>query len=449
MRSIVDVVLEQTKAGGIALAAAAALTLAGCGGGDSVVAGGGTVTGTFIDATVVGLGYKCGTSAALSGSTNASGEFTCKTGEAVAFYVGGIKLGSVAAAQAVVTPLDLVGAGAGPSNPKVINIVRFLMSISSTPAASGTLTINPAVMTAATALAIDFTQDTPTNLDTVITAVKPAGAVVATQQEATDHMASSIKGLFAGSFSGTFGGSLGGTWVLTIDKQGVVTGTATDTTQATYSVVGSMATTVGTGSTYSFTGTSGGVPWTGTLNLLTKQFSGTWNDGAGASGTFTGKAAAPAQPPANSGGSGGAVTLTYATYSAPPFSGGTQTGFTLKSMTVEDAGFAAPNPKANRVTLLGSGGGFEREIKIYVRDSDCVIINIAHAWAGTVAGLSGQGAISSFVSDPTIGNALGLEPANNTVTFNDTLLNGNVPHVSTLKGTVKPSTKMCASAVVS
>jgi hypothetical protein len=45
------------------------------------------------------------------------------------------------------------------------------------------------------------------------------------------------------------------------------------------------------------------------LNLLTKQFSGDWNDGAGASGTFTGKATAPAQPPATSGGNGGTLIV--------------------------------------------------------------------------------------------------------------------------------------------
>lgn len=445
MLSIVDVVLKQAKARGIALAAAAALALAGCGGGDSVVGGGAAnFTGKFVDAPVSGLGYKCGASTALSGSTSGIGEFTCKTGEAVAFYVGGIKLGSVASVQAVVTPLDLVGTGAGPSHPRVINIVRFLMSISSTPAGSGTLTIDPAVMTAATALAIDFTQDAPANLDTVINTVKPVTAIVATGPEATAHMAGSINGLFVGSFSGTFGGSLSGTWTLAINSQGVVSGTAIDTAQDSYTVVGNMATTVGTGSTYAFTGTSGGVPWTGTLNLLTKQFSGTWNDGAGAIGTFTGMAAAAsAQTPATSGGNGGAISLKYATYSATPFSGGTQTDYTLKSITVEDSGLAT---KTNRVTVLGSGGGFEREIKIYVRDSDCAITSLSHAWAGTVAGLLGPNAISSFVSNPSIGNALGLEPANNTVTLNDTLLDGNVPHVSTLKGTIKPSTKMCASA---
>jgi hypothetical protein len=66
----------------------------------------------------------------------------------------------------------------------------------------------------------------------------------------------------------------------------------------------------GTASNYAFTGTSGDVTWIGTLNLLTKQFSGTWNGGGGFIGTFTGaKQAAPVQPPANSGGGGGTLIV--------------------------------------------------------------------------------------------------------------------------------------------
>jgi hypothetical protein len=215
----------------------------------------------------------------------------------VAFYVGKSKLGAVASAQAVVTPLDLVGSGATASSPKVVNIVRFLMSISSTAAASGTLTIDTAVATAANASEIDFTQDAPANLDTVIAAVKPLGATVATGSEATAHMLSSIKSLFAGSFSGSFGGSSAGTWSLTIDSQGAVTGTATDGTNGTFPVTGAMATSVGTGSTYAFTGTGGGYSWAGTLNMSTRNFSGTWDGG-----TFTGKENVPAATPSPTGG---------------------------------------------------------------------------------------------------------------------------------------------------
>ncbi len=157
----------------------------------------------------------------------------------------------------------------------------------------------------------------------------------------------------------------------------------------------------------------------------------------------------PAPAPASAAtATGGTANLTYATYSAAPFSGGTPTDFVVKSITVEDAGFPDPADKANRITVLGSGGGFEREIKIYVRDASCVIFNIAHAW-GSAADLLGPSAISTYVSDPVIGPTLGLEPANNTITFVDTLLDANDPQVSTLKGTVKPSTKICATAVAS
>jgi hypothetical protein len=252
-----------------------------------------TVTGKFVDATVVGLGYKCGAATALTGSTNAKGEFTCQTGESVSFFVGGINLGTVASAQAVITPLDLAGTGATPSNTTVNNIVRFLMSISSTATTGGVLTIDPAVVAAASAKTIDFSSVVAGDLDAVINVVKP-GATIATVQQARDHMASSIFGLFAGSYSGTFGGSMNGSWSMTIDSTGQVTGTATDSTGATFAVTGSMATTMGTGSSYSFSGSGGGTPWTGTLNMSTRDFSGTWGGG-----TFTGKGAAVTTVSAN------------------------------------------------------------------------------------------------------------------------------------------------------
>lgn len=294
MRSMIHVGFKKASASGIALAAAVALTLSGCGGGDSTAAAGaGTVTGKFVDAPVDGLGYKCGTSTALSGTTGDKGvvaEFTCKTGETVTFFVGGIKLGSVAAAQAVVTPLDLVSATATPSDPKVTNIVRFLMSISSTDPTvpGGKITIDPKVVTDATNLAIDFTQTAPTNLDSVIATIKPPTAAVTafTGSQATAHMEKSYFGLFAGDYSGTFSGTYGGTWKITIASTGVVTGTATDgTTPVTVS--GSMLTTMGANKTYTFTGTGGVDAWTGTLDVTTKKFSGTWGT-TGNGGTFTG-----------------------------------------------------------------------------------------------------------------------------------------------------------------
>lgn len=272
------------------------IALSGCGGGgDSTVAAPApspvvpvaSFTGKFIDATVVGLAYKCGTSTAISGTTTANGEYTCPVGQPVAFYVGDILIGSVSAPMAVVTPLDLVGAGATPSNTTVANIVRFLMSLSSTDPALGVITISPAVAAATVGKTIDFTASAASPLDTLITNLKP-GATVYTSAQASAHVSASIQGLFAGSYAGTFSGSNAGTWNITINANGVVSGTAVDS-NFSYTVSGNIATTLSTGSTYAFTGDADGVPWVGTLNISTKVFSGTWNDGMGSSGSFTGK----------------------------------------------------------------------------------------------------------------------------------------------------------------
>ena len=294
------------------------LILSGCGGSGSS-SGGSTVSGTsftgkFIDAAVSGMAYRCGSSTTTSGTTTATGEYTCSTGQAVAFYVGDILIGSVGTATAVVTPMDLVGNAAGPTTPAVMNIVRFLMSISSTDPATGTLTIDPAVATAAVGKTANFFTG-GTVLDSLITTVRPSARVYTTA-EATTHITSSVNGLFAGSYAGTYAGSSSGAWSLTIATDGSVSGTSD-----VGAVTGAMATTLSTGATttYGFSGSAGGIPWTGGLNVSTKVFSGTWNAGAGETGTFTGAAVATTATPAppaiscfspSSGASGTAVTLT-------------------------------------------------------------------------------------------------------------------------------------------
>lgn len=263
------------------VALALSLVLTACGGGGSS-SGTSTTTGKFVDATVVGMPYKCGTSSTVSGTTDATGQFTCATGQAVAFYVGDILIGSVSSPSAVVTPLDIIGSGATPSHTTVANIVRFFMSISSTNPTTGTITIDSTVNTAALGKTADFTAPTAPVLDALITTVKP-GATVYTSAQAATHVSDSLNGLFAGSYSGSYGGTSSGNWSVTINNVGAVNGNSA----AAGIIVGNMATTLSTGSTYTFTGTAGGVPWTGTLNISTRVFKGTWNDGAGHSGTWT------------------------------------------------------------------------------------------------------------------------------------------------------------------
>ena len=317
---------------GVLMLLFASLSLIGCSGSDG--GGAANFTGKFVDATVEGLGYKCGPSTVLSGSTTATGEFTCPAGQAVAFYVGDIQIGSVASPTAVVTPLDLVGANATPGNAKVMNIVRFLMSISSTNPTSGKLTIDPAVVAAAAGKTIDFA--TATNgLDTLITTIR-SGATVYTNAQATSHVTASVNGLFAGNYSGTYSGTASGTWSITIDANGAVTGSV-DGVAGT--ITGNMATTLSTGSTYGFTGTGNGTAWGGTLNISSKVFSGTWNGTSG--GTFTGSASSPPV----------AANPTIASFTPATGAVGTSVNVTgTNLMSVTQVLFTGPAPSTSFVT---------------------------------------------------------------------------------------------------
>ena len=278
---------------GLGLAAITALLVA-CGGGGSGGAAttatptaSAMVSGKFVDATTGGLGYKCGSATTLSGTTDANGVFTCPAGEAVQFSVGGIVIGSVNAAQAVVTPLDLVGVGASPANPQVIKIVRFLMSVSSSDPTTGKITIDPALATAAAAKSMDFAKGSDADLDALITSVKP-GAKLYTGAEATAHLRSSVGGLFAGTYKGTFDGAMKGTFTLTISASGVITsGSYTDSDGDTGSVTGVVSTTIGTGGTYAYTGNADAAVWVGALNVQTGKLSGTWTLSGTGSGTFS------------------------------------------------------------------------------------------------------------------------------------------------------------------
>lgn len=281
---------RKASASALALASVAALTLSGCGGSDGVA----SVTGQFVDAPVAGLSYKCGASTSL-GTTDANGYYTCNAGDPVSFYVGDILLGSVASAQAVVTPLDLVGLNAKPTDLAVSNIVRFLLSISTADAA-GNLVIDNAAVTKAKGKTVDFKNITSNDLDTMITTVKP-GVKPVLASAAESHMRDSIFKLFAKKFTGSYSGSLSGTWSLSFDaKDGTVMlgSTYNDTVNGAGPITGHLSTDMLVSSTYGFTGMAGSAAWTGTLNVSTGVFSGSWDAGGGTNGTFTGKVAAAA-----------------------------------------------------------------------------------------------------------------------------------------------------------
>jgi hypothetical protein len=130
-------------------------------------------------------------------------------------------------------------------------------------------------------------------------------------------------------------------------------------------------------STYGFTGTAGSATWTGTLNVNTGVFSGTWD-----SGTFTGRAAtAPAQPPA-SGGSGGTLIVSGVT---PSTGNG---NFNLPN-AVETA--AGGTSTAKRVEFTDATPA-TRTLRLYYQPSTGALENIQYE--------SPQKNFNCFVGDP-------------------------------------------------
>lgn len=112
-----------TQGGGIANG-----SVGGGSSGDSA-RGTGILTGYFIDAPVVGLGYATPT---IDGVTGEGGAFRYRAGEGVRFFTGGIDIGSVNSVQddGIVTPQDIVGISRlSISDESVLKIARFLQSL--------------------------------------------------------------------------------------------------------------------------------------------------------------------------------------------------------------------------------------------------------------------------------------------------------------------------------
>ncbi len=92
------------------------------------------VSGTFVDAAVNGITFT-GTPSNTTGLTGANGTpggFTVAQGDTVSFSIGGISLGSTNGAVTngkIVTPSELAGATADPSNARAVRIARFLQSL--------------------------------------------------------------------------------------------------------------------------------------------------------------------------------------------------------------------------------------------------------------------------------------------------------------------------------
>ena len=257
--------------------------LASCSSGTKGSTGALGTTGVFADAPVVGLTYACGTQ---TGVTGTGGTFTCPGGSTVTFSVGGITL-CTEPAQPFMTPLSCAQAtdpSANTSTPSVLAVAQFVLSISTTPASSGVLTITPNELQAAAGLTLNFSTATDAQLLAAVDAINP-GAPLIDATTAENELISTVDTALAGNYAGTYSGGSSGTWTVTIASNGSVSGTSTDSKGNVTTVSGSLV----TGITYS--GSADSASWTGTVDTSKTPdvFSGTWtNPAESANGTFTG-----------------------------------------------------------------------------------------------------------------------------------------------------------------
>ena len=318
----------------LAISVIASVVITGCGGGGGggAAPGNGTLSRVH-DAPVAGLNYTCTLNGqAASGVTAVDGAFNCTAGLPVTFSIGKITLGTTATSAAIVTPIDLAGAGSSVVTPAVTDIVQLLLSLDPLAAAAATLGAQPNYITLSQTV-----QTNAKNLLTPVTLIGGAtqpqlaayltsigtGATLVTQPFAKAHITKTMNGLFQGTYGGTFTGAPGGTWIMTVDALGNATGSATAAGAIT-PITGAMTTTITPVNTYPFAGTAGLNQWIGTLNISTGSFSGTYTGG-----TYAGSKTAGALPPV-------IPTLPTVLNFAPA------TGLALTNVTINGTNLTAP-----------------------------------------------------------------------------------------------------------
>ena len=244
--------------------------------------------GVFLDSAVSGLSYSSGS---LSGTTGADGAFLYEQGGTVTFKIGDIVVGT-ANGQAVMTPVSLVSGATNETDPTVVNIVQFLLTIDDDSNPTNGIQITATQSATATGQSIDFTSasfDTDTNLLNVIALLTP-GTTLVSELDAQAHLKDTLFTAIAGIYNGTYSGDDGGTWSVTASTGGIITGSGCDTSSQTVFSIGG---TVGTDGASVLGFTDGGIgSYSGNFSL-TGTFSGTWTE-SGNAGTFTGAKASSA-----------------------------------------------------------------------------------------------------------------------------------------------------------
>jgi hypothetical protein len=163
------------------------------------------LTGVFRDDTVIGLGYSSGTH---SGLTDTSGAFTYEEGQGIAFSVGAVSIGSIPAAKALVTPMDLVPQGTTTSS-HLLNVERFLLMLDHDGNPNNGIQISADVTAAAASWTpVDFdSADLPATLGPIIqqtTSLDGTSHVLPDAAAAQAHLLKAFYCTHSGNYSGTF-----------------------------------------------------------------------------------------------------------------------------------------------------------------------------------------------------------------------------------------------------
>lgn len=157
------------------------------------------LTGVFLDAAVSNLSYSTAT---LSGTTNASGEFQYRAGEMITFSIGNIVFPAVPVGS-VITPFDLAGSTSLTDN-KVINILRLLQSLDADGNATNGIEIPAAAITSASQLDFSVAPEVFAAAASVKALLQAAGGVnkelISTDQAVT-HFQNTLNGINGSSSS--------------------------------------------------------------------------------------------------------------------------------------------------------------------------------------------------------------------------------------------------------
>lgn len=278
-------------------------SLVACGGGGTTPSAPTVLQGVFLDSVVEGLTY---TSVSQSGTTDANGTFNYVQGETITFKVGDIVIGT-ATAKGVMTPISLVSVATDETNPTVINIVRFLLTIDDDNDPTNGIQITAAVDAASIAQSLDFTLSTSAfssdaNILNVIALLTSASTSVTStlvsESVAQIHLNNTLLTTMAGIYNGTFSGDGSGTWSIVVTTNGVITGSGCANSTDPFSAAGTVSS-----DGVSALGFASDGNFAGSFDLA-GTFSGTWSANGGIdTGTFTGSKADTSSVGSCSGGS--------------------------------------------------------------------------------------------------------------------------------------------------